>query len=81
MNLFFGALVYPSRAATGGWRVAGYRHYRLDGAGNIVEAKWLEASDDDDAVRQVREQQFRFASELWRGDRLVARIDAPRRDS
>ena len=56
--------------------MAGYRHYRLDGAGNIAEAKWLDASDDEDAVRQVREQSLRFASEVWKGSRLVARVDS-----
>ena len=59
----------------------GYRHYRLDGAGNIVEAKWIEAEDDDDCVRQVREQRLRFGSELWRGDRLIARLAATKEDT
>lgn len=54
----------------------GYRHYRLDGAGNISSAEWLEAADDEDAARQVRERRLPFGSEIWDGQRLVARIDA-----
>lgn len=52
-----------------------YRHYRLDGAGNITSAEWLEAADDDDAVRSVRALELRVASEIWSGSRLVARIE------
>jgi hypothetical protein len=54
----------------------GYRHYRLDGAGNISSAEWIDATDDDDAVRQVRERRLPFQSEIWDRDRLVARIEA-----
>lgn len=52
-----------------------YRLYRLDGAGSISKAEWLEAVDDDDAVRQVREANFSFASEIWDRNRRVARIE------
>ena len=54
-----------------------YRHYRLDGTGNISEAEWLEASDDEDAVRQVRERALPMPSEIWDRDRRVARVDPP----
>ncbi|MGI8704513.1 MAG: hypothetical protein ACR2JJ_01715 [Sphingomicrobium sp.] len=53
-----------------------YRHYRLDGAGNINSADWLEASDDDDAVRRVGEMKLLVSSEIWDRNRLVARIEA-----
>jgi hypothetical protein len=56
-----------------------YRHYRLDGTGNISEAEWLDATDDDDAVRQVRERKLPVPSELWERNRRVARIE-PRDD-
>lgn len=56
--------------------MAGYRLYKLDGVGNIAEAKWLDASDDDDAVRQARDHDPQFACEIWAGDRLVARVEA-----
>lgn len=58
----------------------GYRHYRLDGAGNISSAEWLQATDDDDATRQVRERRLAFGSEIWDGSRLVARIEASEPD-
>ena len=53
----------------------GYRHYRLDGAGNISGADWVEASDDVDALRQVRELKLPSTSEVWHGNRLVGRIE------
>jgi hypothetical protein len=56
-----------------------YRHYRLDGAGNISEAEWIEAADDDDAVRQVRKLKLPAGSEIWDRNRRVARIDAQRK--
>lgn len=68
------------RAAKGVSRLPGYRHYRLDGAGNISSAEWLEATDDDDAARQVRERRLSFGSEIWDGSRLVARIEASEPD-
>jgi len=56
--------------------VPAYRHYRLDGAGNISKAEWFEAADDDDAVRRVRDKKLPAASEIWDGNRRVARVDA-----
>lgn len=58
----------------------GYRHYRLDGAGNITSAEWLEAADDADAARRVRELKLPFTSEIWDRNRLVARIEASEPD-
>ncbi|MGN6156439.1 MAG: hypothetical protein ACTHN4_12025 [Sphingomicrobium sp.] len=52
-----------------------YRHYRLDGAGNISNAEWFEATDDADALRQVRAKKLPVASEVWERNRRVARID------
>ena len=53
-----------------------YRFYRLDGAGGISTAEWIDASDDGDAVRQIRERRLPVPSEVWNGRRLVARIEA-----
>ena len=53
-----------------------YRHYRLDGAGNISKAEWIEASDDADAVQQVRDKNLPVASEIWDRNRRVAIVDA-----
>ena len=55
-----------------------YRHYRLDGAGNISKAEWIEASDDADAVEQVRDRKLPVASEIWDRNRRVAKIEAAR---
>lgn len=53
-----------------------YRHYRLDGQGNIATAQWIEASSDADAIRQIRDKRLPVASEIWSGDRRIARVDA-----
>jgi len=53
-----------------------YRHYRLDGAGSISKAEWIEASDDADAVQQVRDKNLPVASEIWDRNRRVAIVDA-----
>ena len=52
-----------------------YRHYRLDGAGGISKAEWIEARDDEDAVRQVRALKLNVGSEIWQANRRVAKID------
>ncbi len=44
------------------------------GAGNISEARWIEARDDEDTLRQVREQQLHTPCEILEGDRMVGRI-------
>jgi hypothetical protein len=56
--------------------LAEYRHYRLDGAGKISTAEWLDAASDEEAVQQVRERKLPFKSEIWARNRLVARIEA-----
>lgn len=70
-------MIWPAKG--GVFALPGYRHYRLDGAGNISSAEWIEATGDDDAVRQVREQKLPFRSEIWDRNRLVARIEASER--
>ena len=60
--------------------MSGYRHYRFDGAGKISSAEWLDATDDEDAARKVRELKLPFRSEIWDRNRLVARIDAAKPD-
>lgn len=56
-----------------------YRHYRLDGAGNINSAEWIEAADDADAVRKARELKLPVVCELWDRTRFVARIEPAKR--
>ena len=49
-----------------------YRVYRFDGGSRIELAEWVDAADDDDAVRKAHELGKRSAKcELWQGKRLV----------
>ena len=64
------------QATFGGYRVlASYRLYRLDGAGKIATAEWIEAADDDRAVERTHELGLSCTCEVWDRQRLVARID------
>jgi hypothetical protein len=49
-----------------------YRLYRLDGAGNIMSADWLEAAVDEDALRQAHERVDGSRFELWDRNRLIS---------
>ena len=51
-----------------------YRLYRLDGAGKIVSAEWVEAADDESAVKHARARELPVICEMWDRNRLVARI-------
>jgi hypothetical protein len=48
-----------------------YRLYRLDGAGKITTADWIEAEADDEALRLASETSGNF--ELWQRDRLIGK--------
>ena len=52
-----------------------YRLYRLDGAGSIASADWIEAADDEEAARLAREQVPHGLAEIWERNRLVARLE------
>jgi len=61
------------QSTNGGVALPAYRLYRLDGAGKITNAEWIEADADEDAVRQAHVTDgARF--ELWERDRLVAQV-------
>jgi hypothetical protein len=51
--------------------------YRLDGAGKITTAEWIDAQHDDEAVGAARTRADQGKFELWDRRRLVARISAP----
>lgn len=51
-----------------------YRLYRIDGAGKITSAEWLDANDDGHATRLAREQVPDGMAEVWERGRLVARV-------
>ena len=50
-----------------------FRLYRLDGAGKIVAADWIEAAAEEDALREARIRAAEGRFELWEGRRLVSR--------
>ena len=54
-------------------RLPSYRLYRLDGAGRISGAEWIEATDDDQARAQARSRPSSGGYELWERYRLVER--------
>ena len=56
---------------------AKYRLYCLDAGGQIGMAEWIDAADDEDAVRQAQTlKQDAQKCEVWDGNRLVARLDS-----
>jgi hypothetical protein len=55
--------------------VAGYRLYCLDGLGKVASAEWLDADGDEAAIEVAKTMHDGFECELWRGKRLVARLD------
>jgi hypothetical protein len=54
--------------------VPSYRLYRLDGAGKITNAEWIEASEDDEARSEARNRSGSASFELWEKNRLVERF-------
>ena len=52
-----------------------YRIYRLDGAGRISTADWIDAGDDDEALSKAVAQCPSGGFELWQRKRLVHRTD------
>jgi hypothetical protein len=51
-----------------------YRLYRLDGAGKISTAEWIEAADDEQARLKAHESLNGANHELWDRNRLVGRV-------
>jgi len=48
-----------------------YRLYRLDGAGKIASADWIEADTDQEALVSARDQGGAGRFELWERNRLI----------
>jgi len=57
--------------------LASFRLYRLDGAGRIVSAEWLEADGDDHAQQLARDLNAETTVEIWDRNRMIARIEPP----
>ena len=52
-----------------------YRLYRLDGAGRIRFADWIEAASDELAVAHARQAEHGAQTvEIWQQNRLVATL-------
>lgn len=51
-----------------------YRLYRLDGAGKITNAEWVEAPGDEHACGEARSRCGSGSFELWEKNRLVERV-------
>lgn len=49
-----------------------YRLYRLDGAGKIIGADWLDADDDEQAILEARSLAKGARFELWDRKRLIS---------
>jgi hypothetical protein len=61
-------------ARFGGTLLGNYRLYRLDGAGKITNAEWIEAPADDEALVEARARAQSGSFELWEKNRLVERF-------
>jgi len=59
--------------ANRGNRLPTYRLYRLDGAGRINAAEWVDAADDTEARSKALAQYPAGRFELWQHKRLVDR--------
>ena len=53
-----------------------YRAYRLDGAGKVWSAEWIEAADDATALDAARRLDGTANLEVWQNQRLIGRIEA-----
>lgn len=54
-----------------------YRVYGFDGAGRIIKAELIEASNDAEAVVTARELMDYARVEVWELDRLAGRYERP----
>jgi len=58
-----------------------YRVYCYDLGRKVVTADFIKAADDDEAIAKAEERGFGTKCELWDGNRLVAQLDAERRQA
>ena len=59
-----------------------YRVYRLDGISRQTSAEWVEAKTDVEAVEDVkRAMGTSVRCEIWRGTRLVSRLEASKNNA
>ena len=53
-----------------------YKFYRVDVGGRFAAGEWMDAKSDDEAIALVRARKLDLNSEIWFGNRLVAKIPA-----
>lgn len=58
-----------------------YRVYSFDIERNAVSAEFVNAVSDEDAIASTKEAGFGSKCEIWEGRRLVAQLEAERRQA
>jgi hypothetical protein len=53
-----------------------YKLYCLNDKGKITRSDWIDAESDDEAIGIARAMEKSVDCEIWKGNRLVARIPA-----
>ena len=52
-----------------------FRLYRLDGAGKIASAEWLDADDEAQALDLARGLNAATTVEVWNRNKLIGRVE------
>ena len=58
---------------------ANYRYYCLDAVGQLHDARWFHADDDEQAIAMISARHPDGKCEIWHGSRLVASISPSQR--
>ena len=58
-----------------------YRVYCFDSARHVVSVDEIEAAGDEEAIDKARAQGFGDRCEIWDGKRMVAQLEAERRQA
>jgi hypothetical protein len=61
--------------AAGGKALGNFRLYRLDGAGKIASAEWLDADDEAQALDLARGLNATTTVEVWNRNKLIGRVE------
>jgi hypothetical protein len=56
-----------------------YKLYCLGGDGKITRSEWIDAQNDQDAIAIARAMGKSVDCEIWKGNRLVARVPAAKK--
>jgi hypothetical protein len=58
-----------------------YRAYFFDAKQRVLTADWVECDTDEEAIAKARQSGFASKCEIWDGDRMVAQLEAERRQA